>query len=211
MSMTAADEQRLAYTLGMRPQPGLASGYPALAGKMDRIYADRVAKLPWVPPTWLEAVRAVQAKNPSDLIRPTPGFNALGSRGADAPSFADTEDKLKVWHTIYAVHNDAINAYAKRMQDEGASKLAALHADAAFWDGAYKLAKFARDLPATIASGTANVFADTFAQFLPESIRRYAKVILWALGILIIVWLIIVYRRKFAAAFKGLAKKAKAA
>jgi hypothetical protein len=211
MSLSYADQQRIAYTLGIFAQPGLATGYPALVGKLDRIYADRVAKLPWVPPTWLAAVREVQAKNPGDLMRPTPGYNALGARGAEAPSFADTDEKLKVWHTIYNVHNDAIVAYAKKMQEEGASKLAGLYADAAFWDGAYKLAKVARDLPANIASGTANVFADTFAQFLPESIRGYAKVILWALGILIIVSLIIVYRKKFAVAFKGLAKKAKVA
>ena len=206
--MSYADQQRIAVTLGMRVQPGLATGYPALVGKLDRIYADRVAKLPWVPRTWLAAVRDVQAKNPADLIRPTPGFNALGARGNEAPSWADTPAKLTAWHTIYTAHNDAIVAYAKEMQEDGESELNALYADAAFWDGAYKLAVFTRDLPSNVVSTVGGGISSFVGTFLPESLKAYAKWVTWGLVLLIVGGLILWYRRKLGAIVKGFKKGA---
>ena len=205
MSLTAADEQRIAYTLGMRPQPGLATGYPSLVGKLDRIYADRVAKLPWVPPTWLEAVRAVQAKNPGDLIRPTPAYNGAGARSNMAPSFADTDEKLKVWDTIYTVHNDAIVAYAKRMQEEGEAELNALYADAQFWDAAYKVARLVRDAPGMIISGVGSGISSFVGTLLPASIKAYAKWVTWGIALLVVGGVVFWYRDKVA----GFIKKVK--
>jgi hypothetical protein len=204
--MSRVDEDKAAYMLGVFPQPGLATGYPDLVGKLNRIYVDRVAKLPWVPPTWLAAVQAIQAKNPGDLIKPTPGYDGRGARGAMAPSFADTDAKLDVWHTIYTTVNEAIVAYAKRQQEEGASELAGLYADAAFWDGAYKLAKFAADLPANIVKGVAGGLTDFVASFLPEGFKSWAKWILWAIVLLVVSGLVLWYRGKLTSIvqrFKG--------
>lgn len=208
MSLTYGDRERIAYMLGVMDQPGLAMGYPALVRMLGRIYADKVAKLPWVPASWLEAVTALQAKNPEDLIRPTPGVDALGRRGQMAPSFADTDDKLQAWHRIYGAVNDAIVAYAAKQQEVGAARLRQLEADAAFWDGAYKLAVTVRDLPSNVVSAAGRGVSDFVGTFLPASLKSYAKAITWALALLIVGGVVLWYRKKFGGIIKGFRKGA---
>lgn len=208
MPLTNADRSRINYTLGIMDQPGLAMGYPDLVRMLNRIYEDKVGKLPWVPKSWLGAVAELQGKYPADLMRPTPGFDALNRRGQMAPSFADTDAKLKVWHGIYTAVNDAIVAYAAKQSEIGASKLRALEADAAFWDGAYKLAVTVRDLPSNIVKATGRGVSDFVGTFLPESLKAYAKAITWALVLLIVGGLVMWYRKKLGGIVQGFRKGA---
>lgn len=198
MSMTNADAARIAYTLGIRAQLGLAMGYPDLVRMLNRIYIDKVSKLPWVPPTWLAAVQALQAKYPNDLMRPTPGYDAIGRRGQEAPSFADTDAKLTAWDNIRKAVDDAIVAYAAKQAEIGAAKLRQLEADAAFWDGAYRLAVTVRDLPSNVVSGAARGVSSFVGTFLPESLKAYAKWITWAIVLLIVAGVIAWYRGKLS-------------
>lgn len=203
MPLTAADNSRISYTLGLMATPGLAMGYPDLVRMLNRIYTDKVDKLPWVPRTWLAAVAELQGKYPSDLMRPTPGYDALGRRGQMAPSWADTEDKLKAWDRIYYSVNDAIVAYAAKQSEIGAAKLRQLEADAAFWDGAYKLAVVVRDLPSNIVKVAGGGISDFMGTFLPDSLKAYAKWITWALAIIIVGGLVLWYRNKLGGLLKG--------
>lgn len=203
MSLTNADRDRLAYSLGVMDQSGLAMGYPDLVRMLNRIFTDKVAKLPWVPTSWLGAVGEVQSKNPTDLIKVTPGFDALNRRGQLAPSFADTDDKLKVWHTIYKAQQDAIVEYAAKQSEIGANRLRALEADAAFWDGAYKLAKIARDLPSNVVKAVGGGVSDFVGTFLPESLKAYAKWVLLAIVLLVVGGVVLWYRKKLGGLIKG--------
>lgn len=199
MTLSFQEEDRLALTMGVRLQYGRATAYPDLVARLDRLYADRVAKLPWVPDTWLDAVRALQRKYPGDLVQLTPALrpaSAGGGRGHMAPSFADTLPKLEAWDTIYAASNDGIVAYANKQAELGAQKLASLQAAAAFWDGAYRLAKTVRDLPAATVSAVTGGMADFLGTFLPDSLKSYAKVIFWLLVLLIVGGLVAWYRKR---------------
>jgi hypothetical protein len=203
MALSQADRGKIAYTLGVMDQPGLAMGYPDLVRMLNRIYTDKIAKLPWVPKSWLGAVGEVQAKNPADLIKVTPGYDALNRRSDMAPSFADTDGKLKAWHNIYTAQQDAIVAYAAKQAEIGASKLRALEADAAFWDGAYKLAVTVRDLPSNVVKAVGGGVSDFVGSFLPDSLKAYAKWVTAALALLIIGGVLMWYRKKVSAIIQG--------
>jgi hypothetical protein len=170
---------------------------------LNRIYTDKIAKLPWVPASWLGAVGELQGKYPADLIKIAPGYDALNRRGELAPSFADTEAKLKAWHNIYSAQQDAIVAYAAKQAEIGASKLRALEADAAFWDGAYKLAVTVRDLPSNVVKAVGGGVSDFVGSFLPESLKAYAKWVTAALVLLIVGGVLMWYRKKVGALVKG--------
>lgn len=204
--MSYQDDQ-IANNLGLMFQPGLATGFPDLVPKVQAIYSDRIAKLPWVPPTWLASAQALQQKYPGDLLRPAPGYNALHVRGQMAPIFADTTDKLDVWDRIYNDTNSAIVAYAKQFQEDGAQTLNDLYADAAFWDAALKLATFVKNLPGAIVQGAAGGASDVFAQFLPAALRTYAKWILLAIALLVVGGVLVFYKGRLGAIAKGLKLK----
>lgn len=202
--MTQAEQTQIAYTLGIMPQAGWATGYPDLVRMLNRIYSDKIAGMPWVPRSWLAATQAIQAKFPTDLMRPTPALDGLGRRSALAPSWADTDAKLAAWGTIYDTVNDAIKAYGAAQQEIGRGELAALEADAAFWDGAYRLAVTVRNLPANVVGAVGGGISSFVGTFLPESLKAYAKAITWALALLIIGGLVLWYRKRFAGLLKGL-------
>lgn len=201
--MTYADERVMHTQLGVMLSPGLATGFPDLVPKLARIYTDKVAKLPWVPKTWLESVLALQAKYPGDLVRPTPGRDAKGERGEMAPMWADTPVKLDAWHKLYSDINAAIQAYAKEFADDGAAQLNALYADAAFWSAAVDLATTVRDLPGKVVQTVAGGAGDVFAAFLPDALKGYARIIFWSLVVIVVGGLVLWYRNKAGAIVKG--------
>jgi hypothetical protein len=90
--------------------------------------------------------------------------------------------------------NAAKSAYAKRMAEDGAGELARLYAAAAFWDGAYKLATIARDLPSNIAGAVGGGVADFIGTFLPESLKAYSKFVALLLGLLVIATAVLWYK-----------------
>lgn len=134
-------------TYGVRFQPGLAVGYPELVGKMRALYTQRIAKLPWVPKSWLAGVEKLQASRPNDLVLIFPAVLPNGSTAADSPLFLDTPDKLEAWKKIHEDTQKAVQAYARGQAEAGADELNDLYADAAFWDAATNVAIFVRDAP----------------------------------------------------------------
>lgn len=206
MPLTGQESASAAAILGVWASPGLGTGFPDLKNALNRIYVDKIAKMPWVPQEWLAGVQQLQNKNPGDLIRPTPGRDANGQRGQQAPSFADTDEKIDVWHKIYNDTNSAIVSYAAAFQAQGASKLADLYASAAFWNAAYSIAKFARDLPANIVGGVLGGVTDFFGTFLPEGLKAYTKIIFWSLVLLIAGAVAVWYRKRLAGLVSGFKK-----
>jgi hypothetical protein len=184
MSLTYVEQGQLNARLGILVIPGRAMAYPDLVAALDRLYADRVAKLPWIPPTWLASVRELQRKYPADLMQTTPGYDAIGRRSQMAPSWADTESKLKVWQTIYDQVNAAIVAYAQKQSELGAQKLAGLYASAAFWDAAYTTVKFVADLPGNAAAAAGGWFTDFILGDLKKNYGRTIGLVLLA-GVLV--------------------------
>lgn len=204
MSLSSTEVSKFRYVLGVEPQLGMAQAYPDLARLLNRLYTDRVAKLPWVPPTWLQAVTELQAKAGGDLIKISPALDNLGRRQEGAPSFADDQAKAKVWRGIYDAQQQALTAYYQKQVDIGREKLDALYADAAFWDGAYNLAVTVRDLPSNIVKAVGGGVSDFVGSFLPESLKAYAKWVTFAIVLLVVGGVLMWYRKKAGAIFEGL-------
>ena len=203
MSLTATETRRAALALGVREQPGLSVAYPDLVTAMQRLFQDRVAGIPWVPRSWFSAVAEVQAKNMDSLILLAPGLDASGNRGLDCPSFADTDAKAKAWQDVFTAAQSAVVAYAKGQQEDGAAELAALTANAAFWDAAYNVADFAKNLPSTIVAGFSTVGTNALQAFLPDALKGYAKWIFWGLLFMVITGIVLWYRKSLSALLKG--------
>jgi len=194
--LTHSDRTTVAYVLGVMDQPGLAQGYPDLVRMMDRLFQDRVAKIPWVPPSWLTAVRELQAKHPQDLIKIAPALSNAGDRQEGAPSWADTPEKLKTWYELYQAQQSAIVSYAAKQVEIGRKKLDALYADAAFWDGAYKLAVTVRNLPSNVIKAVGGGVSDFVGTFLPDVLKGYAKLVTGALVLLVVGGVVLWYKGK---------------
>jgi len=144
---TSADERAAVAAYGMRMQAGLALAYPDLAEKTHAIYSQRIAKLPWVPKSWLPGVEELQRQFPDDLVLLSPALRANGSPSTVTPLWLDTPEKLEHWQKIFTDVQSAVQAYARKQQEEGAATLRSLYADAAFWDAAYKVGIAVRDAP----------------------------------------------------------------
>lgn len=180
--------------------PGLAMGYPDLVPMVQKIFSDRIAKLPWVPSTWLEGVQKLQSDYPEDLVTIAPSRRAktdatgrwVGDNGpasAQAPLFLDDDAKLDAWMSIYSDLNSARSKYAAAQAAAGRRELDALYAKAAFWDGAYRIAVFVRDAPGkAIGAVGAGIF--DFAGSMFKNITGKSLVTWIILGILVIcgVW-----------------------
>lgn len=210
--LTAQQSLELGLRYGVHLQPGIGRAWPELKANLDRLYADKIAPLPWVPRDWLAAVREIQTKYPDDVVLPVPASRPQNlGRLAEAPSWVVTPDQVAAWDIIWSTVQEAYVAYAKRLADEGAAKLAALYAQAAFWDGAYKLAKFARDLPAAAVRAVGGGLSDFAGTFLPDSLKAYAKWVLLLIVLLIGGGLLLWYKGKLGklAAGFGLRKGAK--
>ncbi len=134
--------------LGVWAQFGLAAAWPELAASLNRLYTDRVAKLPWVPRDWFVQVMNLQAANPGSLIVIGPALNVLGGRSSDAPTFADSDDKLHAWQEIFQMTEAAIRKYADGKASEGRAEMDAAYMNSDFWNRAYAIAVAIRDLPA---------------------------------------------------------------
>lgn len=203
MTLTNADRTRIRYTLGVEDTIGLRGAWPELGRLIDRLFEDRVSRLPWVPKSWLQAVREVQAANPQDLIRLAPGRDKLGRRQEGAPSFADDDAKLDVWVEIWKAQQKATEAYAAKQVEVGRREIDRLVANAAFWDAAYTIADTAKNLPANIVKATGRGAAEFVGTFLPDSLKSYARLITWALVLLIVGGLVLWYRKRLGGIVKG--------
>ncbi len=139
--------------LGVWRTFGLAQAWPELPGKLDRIYQARISGLKWIPRDWLDAVRELQASDPTYLVRIGPALSPAGARLPDAPTWCDTDDKLKAWQGIYELTNRAVNSYAQGKLAQGRIEMDAAYAAAEFWNAAYSIAVTIRDLPANVIGG----------------------------------------------------------
>jgi len=183
-------------TLGVWSQFGLAAAWPELPVLLNRLYTDRVAKLPWVPKDWFVQVMAAQAEEPGNLIVIGPALNALGGRNSDAPDFADSEDKLHAWQEIYKMTEAAVGLYADGKAIEGRSAMTAAYMNSAFWNQAYAIAVAIRDLPANavdeVLGGTESVLGGVLKNMFSHGIT-YAVLIVVSVGAL---WYFGAFRRK---------------
>lgn len=218
MIATASRDRAAALQYGVQFVYGLGMAWPETKALVGRIYEKRMGKLPWLPKDWLAGVMALQQQYPDDLVivaparrpqvSPTGQFvSEDGPPAADLPLFLDSDAKLDAWQSIWRDMQKGRNQYAAAKAAAGRAELDDLYAAAAFWDGAYKIAVFARDLPSNVASGIGSGVVAFVGTFLPDALKAYAKWITWALVLLIVGTVLLWYRRRIAALFKGLKGK----
>lgn len=214
MTGTVSRERAAALQYGVMFIPGLAGAWPELRDMVGRIFAQRVAKLPWLPQDWLVSVQRLQNENPNDLVTFAPSRRAnVGPTGqfidesgpvsADIPLFLDDDAKINAWMSIYSDLNRARSNYAAARAAAGRAELDALYAKAAFWDASYKIAVFARDLPSNIVKVAGGGVVDVVGTFLPDSLKQYAKWVAIAIAIIIVGGIVLWYRGKLANLVKG--------
>lgn len=151
------DEGRLSRELGMRLQPGLAGAYPELAQKLDAIYRDKVAKLPWLPPGWLDQVEAIHGTG-GDILLPAPVFGKGGRINRDVAAWLDTPDRRQAWDDLATVATNARQQFVEDRRREGLVILAEAEANAAFWDAAYRLQAAVRQAARAVVDTATGLF-----------------------------------------------------
>jgi len=208
-------ERAAALQYGVMWIPGLAGAWPELRGNVDRIFAQRMAKLPWLPSDWLDMVRKLQAERPADLVTLAPSrrpktdasgrvVDPNGPPAADVPLFLDGADKLDAWQRMYFDLNAARSAYAAARAAEGRAELDRLYANAAFWDASYKIAVFVRDAPANVVKGIGSGVVGFVGTFLPESLKSYAKWVTVLILLLVVGGIVAWYRKRLTALIRSL-------
>lgn len=135
-----ADQQRTAASLGVWAMPG-AGAFSGLKDRLAVLYADRFAKIPWLPAGWLDSVKALQRADQSALVLLTPGIGML------RPSFCVTQEQADAWQVAYKAVEAAQVAYGKGEAVKGAALIAAADLNLAIWSGLYTAAVFVRDIP----------------------------------------------------------------
>ncbi len=139
---------------GTRLQPGIGQAYPELKRVMQVFFANRVAKLPWLPSNWLEAVKQIQADAPDDLV--------LIAR----KNWGDSD----AWNAIAQDSEDIQAKYAAGQVQEGRDLLASIDAEAAFWNAAYHVDVVAAS-PIQIAKGGANVLGNLAGSIIDNTFK----------------------------------------
>jgi len=137
--------------LGMMILP-YGDRWPELRDILGKIYAERAADIPWLPPGWLARVQALHGTN-SMLLLPSTSLNT------PPVSFLKTPDQKAWWDDFHTRANNALTAYANNQAAAGWKIVADANADAVFWDRAYNLAVVLA-APVTAAR---TVFANPFA------------------------------------------------
>lgn len=184
VSRYGAAEQQYGVTF----VPNLGTAYPELKELTGDIYAKRVAKLPWVPASWLAGVQALQSQYPADVIRFLPSRMASGQPNPNNPLFLDSDDKIDVWMSINDNIQDGVVKYANAQAAAGRAELNALYARAAYWDAAYKIVNFVAELPSNVASGFGGLVKDFILGDLRKNYGR--TLLLLALGLVLLLFLV---------------------
>lgn len=127
-----------AQATGMFIEP-YGQSWPDLADILTKIYQDRMAVLPFLPPNWLGLVMQEHGKDGNVLI-PIKPRNILGLRSSAAPAWLDTQEKEDAWGAPAQTANDAVAQYAADKADEGYAELQQLYADADYWNTLYSVA-----------------------------------------------------------------------
>lgn len=208
---------------GVYITPGLGMAWPEIKDLANKIYKDRIARLPWIPADWLAGVQALQAQRPDDFVRIAPSRMAkmeggrfvsdMGAPQRNNPLFLDTDQKIDAWMSIHRDMQAAVVRYAAAQAAAGRAELNRLNANAEFWSACYKIAVFTAELPSNIASGFGGLVKD----FILGDIRKnYGRTI----GLVLLLCVLLLFLLKpdlakkwfapigawFARKFKGAAR-----
>lgn len=168
MTASTQDSNNAWKMYGVYIQPSIGQAYPELNVKLQKLFLDKVSKIPWLPQGWYDAQAGIQAANPSDQVRIAPVYRADGiAINPLAPSWLDTKEKRDIWQNLCDQCNAAIMKYAAGQAAAGAAELDYLYAKAAFWGAAYNAAVFVRDIPSEITEGVSDVGVGVIKKALP--------------------------------------------
>ena len=110
------------------------NAWPDLRNILSEIY-NKIGAAPWLPPGWLGRVNELHGKD-SMLLIPTPA----SVRNPPAISFIKSPEQAAWWNEFERRANAALQLYAAKKSAEGRIEMQRANDDAAFWDGAYRLA-----------------------------------------------------------------------
>lgn len=167
--MTLAQESDKAWkTLGVYIQPGIGTAYPELNKLLQAFFKSKVSTIPWLPAGWMDSQAGLQASYAGDQVRIAPVFKGDGSISPLAPSWLDTPEKRQFWQELFKRSNEIVTAYAAGEAAKGKVLLDKLYAEAAFWDRAYNVAVFVRDLPKTVVGAAGDFASGIVGEFLKK-------------------------------------------
>lgn len=152
---------------------GLLNAWPDLRAQLSDLYTQRVAGLAFLPPTWLQA--ALDHLHAGDGAVWVPQPNPT-----NPPEWLQSSDAQSVWRSMFGAIESAVNRYAADQAEAGAAELAALQANATFWDGLYRVAVAVRDAPKTVLTAAGSVADSIGAGILSSTTGKLAVVLVLA-------------------------------
>lgn len=106
--------------------------WPELATLLSKLYADKVASMPWLPQNWLATVSALHNGPNGEIMVPAP-TSATYSGGKGIP-WLDTPEKRQWWDALANTARSIITKYADKKAAEGRIELEKAYAAADFWN-----------------------------------------------------------------------------
>ncbi len=143
----------MTYPYGMR--------WPDLASKLEVLYRDKLASIPWLPSDWRSVVMGALHGKDGNIVAIVPSTaNYPGGAGA---YFLDTPQKKAWWDQLAAATSKAISDFAAGKAADGKRALDAAIANAEFWnEGAGdKMIQWARILASPV-TGTVAAFNNPY-------------------------------------------------
>ena len=165
--------------LGVISQTGLGTAYPALKDQAQALYRDKVSRLAFVPKDWLDNVRNLQAINSGDVVLLAPSRNAVGIWSTNNPEWMDTNEKVLAWEAVRNEMQEAVKAYARADAVRGATIIAGLQRNAAFWSAAYNVASVVGAAPNAIIGAAGDVATGAVSTLIK---RAWLPLVLIGLG-----------------------------
>ena len=195
---TPTTNAQITRTLGVYVQPGIGTAYPELVAILRKLYADRVAQLPFVPSGWLADVLDLMGGNVVVLLQQS---KPKGVPYAGLPAWIGGDaEAIDAWQQVALLVNSTYFNFAAGKVAEGRKVIATANANAAFWNALYKGAVFVRDAPGDAVAAIGKGTLGALGAFLGKT--------WWVLGLVVVGFLVWTLKGDIA---KTVTRKVKAA
>lgn len=161
-------------TLGVYPS---AAPYPELVDQLVKLYTDRVATVAFVPPAWIDGVKAIAARNPPAapvIVSPYKTNGDMKLAGEMPDWILSSKANADAWAQMAGMARAIVMEYTAGKIEEGRAEMDRAYRNVAFWSALEHVATTIADAPGNLLSGalgglqrvTGGIFGALFSSWI---------------------------------------------